>query len=237
MMNAWLAMAVTMALALLWLRINDFFAHKGWISRQTSRKIIHTGTGPIFVLCWLLFPDEPISRYLAAGIPFLISIQFLLVGLGWMKDQASIDALTRRGDRREILRGPLIYGMAFVTLTIFFWTDSPTGVVALMMLSGGDGLADIVGKRFGTVSLPWSKSKTWAGSFAMFLGGITFSIGVIFFFLQARVWFSPLESYIFPTLIIGLICTAVESLPIEEYDNITVPVIALIIGQLILPKG
>jgi len=71
----------------------------------------------------------------------------------------------------------------------------------------------------------------------MFLGGIIFSIGVIFFFLQARVWSYPLESYIFPTLIIGLICTAVESLPIEEYDNITVPVIALMIGQLILPKG
>lgn len=237
MMNAWLAMAVTMALALLWLRINDYFAHKGWISGQTSRKIIHTGTGPIFVLCWLFFPDEAISRYLAACIPFLISIQFLLVGLGMMKDQASVDAMTRRGDRREILRGPLIYGIAFVILTIVFWTDSPTGIVALMMLSGGDGLADIMGKRFGTIPLPWSKNKTWAGSIAMFLGGTLFSGAVIFTFLHAGVWSASFESFIFPMLAIGLASTAVESLPIEEYDNITVPVIAVLMGLFLLPKG
>ncbi len=236
-MNVWLAMAVTMALALLWLRINDFFAHKGWISGQTSRKIIHTGTGPIFVLCWLLFPDEPISRYLAACIPFLISIQFLLVGLGLMKDQASVDAMTRRGDRREILRGPLIYGIVFVILTIVFWTDSPAGVIALMMLSGGDGLADIMGKRFGTIPLPWSKNKTWAGSIAMFLGGTVFSTVVIITFLHAGIWSAPLGSFIYPILVIGLVSTAVESLPIEEYDNITVPVIAVLMGLFLLPKG
>ncbi len=237
MMNAWLAMTVTMALALLWLRINDFLAHKGWMSGQTSRKVIHTGTGPIFVLCWLFFPDEPISRYLAAAIPFLISLQFLFVGLGWMKDQASVDAMTRRGDRSEILRGPLIYGIAFVILTIIFWTDLPAGVVALMMLSGGDGLADIFGKRFGKVPLPWSKKKTWAGSIAMFLGGTIFSIAVISAFLLAGIWSSSFESFVFPILVIGLVSTAVESLPIEEYDNITVPFIAVLLGLFLLPKG
>lgn len=237
MMNEWLAMVVTMALALLWLRINDYFAHKGWISGQTSRKIIHTGTGPIFVLCWLCFPDEPLSRYLAACIPFLISVQFLLVGMGWMKDQASVDAMTRRGDRREILRGPLIYGIAFVILTIIFWKESPVGITALMMLSGGDGLADIMGKRFGTVPLPWSKKKTWAGSVAMFLGGTIFSIVVVYAFIMGGVWNIPFQTVILPILAIGIVSTAVESLPIEEYDNITVPVMAVLMGLFLLPKG
>jgi phytol kinase len=237
MMNVWLALVVTMALALLWLRINDFFAHKGWVSGQTSRKIIHTGTGPIFVLCWLFFPDEPMARYLAACIPFLISVQFLLVGLGLMKDQASVDAMTRRGDRREILRGPLIYGIAFVILTIIYWKESPVGIIALMMLSGGDGLADIMGKRFGTVSLPWSKKKTWAGSIAMFLGGTVFSLSVLFAFLQAGIWRTSIEAMVLPLMAIGLVCTAVESLPIEEYDNVTVPVMAILMGLLLLPKG
>jgi phytol kinase len=237
MMNVWLAMVVTMALALLWLRINDFFAHKGWISGQTSRKIIHTGTGPIFVLCWLFFPDEPLSRYLAACIPFLISVQFLLVGLGLMKDQASVDAMTRKGDRREILRGPLIYGIAFVILTIIYWKESPVGITALMMLSGGDGLADIMGKRFGKVPLPWSKNKTWAGSAAMFLGGTIFTLVVIYAFILAGVWHNPFLEFLLPVLAIGLVSTAVESLPIEEYDNITVPVMAVLMGLFLLPKG
>lgn len=237
MLNQWLAMLVTMALAVSWLRLNDFFAHRGWIGGQTSRKIIHIGTGPIFVLCWLLFPDGLLPRYLAAVIPLMISVQFLLVGLGWMKDQAAVDAMTRRGDRREILRGPLIYGIAFVALTIIYWKDSPIGIVALMMLSGGDGLADIVGKRFGKARLSWSSNKSWAGSAAMFLGGVVFSIAVIFVFTRAGIFVSPFNSYLLPVVWIGLVCTAIESLPVEEYDNITVPVAALILGHWLLPKG
>lgn len=237
MMNVWLAMAVTMGLALSWLRINDYIAHRGWISGQTSRKIIHTGTGPIFVLCWIFFPDEPIARYLAACIPLLISIQFLLVGLGLMKDQACVDAMTRRGDRREILRGPLIYGIAFVALTILFWKESAVGITALMMLSGGDGLADIMGKRFGKAALPWSKKKTWAGSIAMFFGGSLFTLAVVFVFINTGILNFAFQSVIFSILFIGLICTAVESLPIEEYDNVTVPLMAVIMGLFLLPKG
>jgi phytol kinase len=237
MMNQWLAMVVTLALAVSWLRLNDYFAHKGWISGQTSRKIIHIGTGPIFVLCWLLFPEEPLAKYLAAVIPFLISIQFLLVGLGLMKDQAAVDAMTRRGDRTEILRGPLIYGIAFVILTIMYWKQSPVGLTALMLLSGGDGLADIVGKRFGNARLPWSKNKSWAGSTAMFLGGASFALVVIFIFIQAGVFSTPFSSFVAPVLWISLVCTAVESLPIEEYDNVTVPIAAVLLGQYLLPKG
>src|SRR5512133_1227742 len=217
MLNQWLAMVITLAMAVSWLRLNDYFAHRGWISGQTSRKIIHMGTGPIFVLCWLLFPTGGLSKYLAAVIPLLISIQFLLIGLGLMKDQSAVDAMTRRGDRREILRGPLIYGIAFVILTILYWKDSPIGITALMLLSGGDGLADIVGKRFGKTRLFWSTNKSWAGSAAMFLGGVSFTFMVLFIFIQAGVFTTPFFSFIVPVLWIGLVCTAIESLPIEEY--------------------
>ena len=36
--------------------------------------------------------------------------------------------------------------------------------------TGGDGLADIIGRRFGGVKLPWNTAKSWAGSLAMFIG-------------------------------------------------------------------
>ena len=60
-MNPILATVLTFAAALAFLRIMDFFAHRGWIESRLSRKLIHIGTGPIFVLCWLFFPDVPIS--------------------------------------------------------------------------------------------------------------------------------------------------------------------------------
>ena len=106
-MNPYLATLLTFAIALGFLRLMDFFAHRGWIESKMSRKLIHIGTGPIFVLCWLMFPDLPISRWLAALVPFAITVQFALVGLGIMKDDASVQAMSRTGDRREILRGPL----------------------------------------------------------------------------------------------------------------------------------
>lgn len=71
--NVWIALVITFLMALLWLRLNDFLAHRGWISGPLSRKIIHMGTGPIFVLCWLLFPDVWYARWLAALVPLSIT--------------------------------------------------------------------------------------------------------------------------------------------------------------------
>jgi phytol kinase len=139
----WLALLITFAVALTWLRINDFAAHRGWIGSRLSRKLIHIGTGPLFVLCWLLFTPAPASRYLAALVPLLFTLQFVLIGLGIVKDEASVQAMSRTGDRREILRGPVFYGLVFVVMTLLYWLESPIGMVALMLMCGGDGLADI----------------------------------------------------------------------------------------------
>ena len=41
----------------------------------------------------------------------------------------------------------------------------------MSLMCGGDGLADLVGRRWGRSNpLPWNPSKSWAGSTAMFLG-------------------------------------------------------------------
>jgi phytol kinase len=237
MLNLWLANFITLATSIIWLRLIDYFAHRGWVSGQVGRKIIHIGTGPIFVICWMLFPENILSRYLAAIIPLLISLQFFLVGMGIVKDPAAIDAMTRRGDRKEILRGPMLYGIAFVLLTVLYWKDSPIGITALMLLSGGDGLADIIGKKFGTNKLAWSKNKSWAGSIAMFVGGVGFAFLILLLFIQMGVFKFSIESIFTPLIIIGIICTATESLPIEEYDNLTVPTAAVLLGHLLLPKG
>ena len=159
-MNPFLALFITLVLAVAWLRLLDFFAQRGWIESHLSRKIIHIGTGPIFVLCWLLFPNVGYARWLAALVPLLITVQFALIGLGIIKDEASVKAMSRTGDRREILLGPLFYGIVFVVMTLIYWKDSPIGMVALMLMCGGDGLADIMGRGIKSPQLPWSKRKT-----------------------------------------------------------------------------
>jgi phytol kinase len=231
--NNILAMLVTFALALAWLRINNFAAKKGWVSSDLSRKIIHMGTGPIFVLCWLLFQDTPDARFLAALVPFAITAQFILVGTGVLRDEAAVKAMSRTGDRREILRGPLYYGIVFVVVTLVFWYRSPVGMIALMLLCGGDGLADIVGRRYGRKKIFWNQGKSWAGSLGMFLGGWLFATAILATYIGAGVFPGPLSLYLPGITLIAAVGTAVESLPFRDLDNFTVTAAALILGILI----
>ena len=230
MMNPFAAFAFTLFIALAWLRIMDFAAHNGWIESKLSRKIIHIGTGPIFVLCWLLFPDIWYSRWLASLVPLAITIQFALVGLDVIKDEASVKAMTRNGDRREILRGPLFYGVVFVILTLVYWKDSPIGIVALMLMCGGDGLADILGRRVTSPNIPWSKWKTTIGSLGMFIGGWVLSVQILGIFLSLGIFPGVLGDYLLPISVIALLGMIVESLPIKDYDNITVTLAAVLLG-------
>ena len=232
-MNPILATVLTFAIALAFLRLMDYFAQRDWIESRLSRKLIHIGTGPIFVLCWLFFPDVPSSRWLAALVPFAITAQFALVGLGIMKDEASVRAMSRTGDRREILRGPLFYGVMFVLLTIVFWKDAPIGMTALMIMCGGDGIADLVGRRFNSSKLPHSPNKTVAGSLSVFVGGWLLSAFILAIYVGAGVFAGPFVSYMLPLTVIALVSMGVESLPFKDIDNITVTVAAALTGFLV----
>jgi len=224
------ALIITFVVALAWLRINDYLAHRGWVESHLSRKIIHIGTGPLFVVCWLLFNDNPINKYLAALVPLAFTLQFLLIGTGVIKDDASVKAMSRSGDRREILKGPLYYGIIFVIMTIVYWKSSPIGIIALMLMCGGDGFADIFGRLWGSQRILWNKAKTWAGSLGMLLGGWIFSVAIIWIFTAAGLFSLPIQTYLVPITIIAIAGTFVESLPLRDVDNITITLTAVILG-------
>jgi phytol kinase len=231
--NNLLATIITFMIALIWLRVNDFAAERSWISSRLSRKIIHIGTGPIFVLCWLLFSPSPWSRYLAALVPLTITIQFFLVGSGILKDEAAVQALSRSGDRREIIKGPLYYGIIFVLLTAIYWLDTPIGIIALMLMCGGDGLADILGRRYGYSKLPWNPSKSWIGTLGMLLGGWVMTMVILIPFTSLGIFQGQLGMYLIPVTLIAVMGTIVETLPIKDIDNITVTAIALFMGHFV----
>jgi phytol kinase len=57
--------------------------------------------------------------------------------------------------------GPLLYGLIHAAFTVVYWRASPDGIVGLAALCGGDGLADIVGRRWGRRlgRVSWSPQK------------------------------------------------------------------------------
>lgn len=227
--NNLLAMGLTLIIALVWLRIIDFIANKGWVPHKISRKIIHTGTGPIFILCWLLFTPSSLSSFIAAIIIAGITLQFALVGSGLIKDPSAVAAMSRSGDRKEILRGPLYCGIVFVLLTILFWRDSSIGIVALMILCGGDGLADISSSLIGGRTIPWYSKKTIVGSLATFFGGLFLSLIIIWICVRMGYLHANISSYLLPVVLIAVVSAIVESLPFENIDNITVPLVSVLI--------
>lgn len=232
-MNPFLALVITLVVALIEIRSLDFAAHRGWISSRLSRKLIHIFTGPLFVLCWLLFPEDVwYARWLAAVVPLLFTVQFALIGLGVVKDEASVKAMSRSGDRREILKGPLFYGIIFVVITLIYWRDTPIGMIALMLMCGGDGLADIIGRGIKSPKLPWNRDKSWAGTMGMLFGGWGLAVLIVLVYVLVGAMEGPFAGYLLPITIIALAGTVVESLPIKDVDNITVTLAAALLGHL-----
>ena len=232
-MSPYVATFFTFIIALAFLRLMDFLAHQGIIGSRLSRKFIHIGTGPIFVLCWLMFPDVQSSRWLAGLVPLVITAQFVLVGTGIIKDDAAVKAMSRTGDRGEILRGPLFYGLVFIAVTLIYWKDTLIGIPALMMMCGGDGIADIIGRRVSSPKLPWSPEKSVAGSLSVFAGGWLLTIVIFAIYVWLGAFSGPIMRFLIPITWIALGAMIVESLPFKDIDNFTISLASVLVGYLV----
>ncbi|KAL0037735.1 hypothetical protein WJX77_010053 [Trebouxia sp. C0004] len=160
----------------------EFSASHDYLTQLVCRKIVHISTGPLFVLTWPLFSAAQTARICAAAVPLSNAFRLMLIAIGTMDSKATIKAVSRGGSRQELLRGPLLYIGIVTAVTLLFWRESPVGLMVLSLMCGGDGLADIVGRRYGSARLPFNHSKSWLGSLAMFTGGAVMSMVYIALF-------------------------------------------------------
>lgn len=226
--------------ATIWVKIFNTLAKRGVLDQKLSRKLVHSTAGPLFVLTWPLFSAAPGAKLLAAVVPALNATRLLLVGSGVVRDEGLVRSVSRSGDKGELLKGPLYYVLVLIGATLLFWRDNPAGLIAISMMCGGDGLADIVGRRWGTTAkLPYNEQKSWAGSAAMLAGGYGMSYGLITLFCSLG-FFScyPPAAMLGSLGTIALAATIVESLPINKVvdDNMSVPVVSVVLSLLLLPQ-
>lgn len=116
------------------------------------------------------------SALFAALVPFTAGLALFLTGTGVL-DINAMTTVSRSGGRKELLRGPFVYCVVLVLVTALKWQVTLPGICAVSMMCGGDGFADIIGRRFGKNKLPWNKVKSAEGSVAMFLFGAALSAG------------------------------------------------------------
>ncbi|KAJ8550808.1 hypothetical protein K7X08_000178 [Anisodus acutangulus] len=230
-----IATALSGGIALSLLRLWEETAKRGVFDQKTNRKLVHISIGLVFMLCWPMFSSGHQGAILAALIPGLNVIKMLLLGLGIWKDDATVKSMSRFGDHRELLKGPLYYALAITCACAVYWRYSPISIGLICNLCAGDGIADIVGRRFGKQKLPYNKNKSFAGSVAMATAGFLASIGYLHYFSLFG-YIEVSSKTILGFLFVSLAAALVESHPLssELDDNLTVPLISVLVGSLVI---
>ncbi|CAA2954038.1 probable phytol kinase 3, chloroplastic [Olea europaea subsp. europaea] len=172
-----IATALSGGIALSLLRLWEETAKRGLFDQKLNRKLVHVSVGLAFMLCWPMFSSGRQGAVMAALVPAVNIIKMLLLGLGIWKDDATVKSMSRFGDHRELLKGPLYYASTITLAGAIYWRTSPIAIAAICNLCAGDGIADIVGRRFGKHKLPYNRNKSIVGSIAMATAGFLASIG------------------------------------------------------------
>lgn len=239
-----IATVIAIVILLALVQINALMQKKG-VSQIFTRKFVHIFAGPIFVVTWMLFSGEIISHYIAVIVPLLFVLQFVAIGTGFMKNESFVVSMSRTGDPRELLEGTLYYSIVMVLMTFFWFYVPSTGIVnanptALLIIgcvSGGDGLADIIGRKFGGEKKFGIKGgeKTIIGSIGMLIGSILVSSILVLIF-SVEVPHFNIVTLILPIIVVSIVATVVEALSPKGIDNFTI-FLAVVIVILILELG
>ena len=115
---------------------------------------------------------------------------------------------SRKRDKGRFVLGPLTLASGILLALLLF--PMHTAKIAIFALAFGDGLASLVGKRFGKIRLTFFKDKTVAGSLTCFAAVFLSSFAV-----SGNFWKS---------LILGIAGAGIEMLPLKDYDNLLIPI-------------
>ena len=190
---------------------------------EITRKIVHIGTGNVILLAWWL--DIPaivgISASAIASVVTLLSYRFpILPGINSVGRQSL---------------GTFFYSVSIGVLIAWFWNiqQPQYAVLGVLVMAWGDGLAALIGKRFGKNQYEvFGGQKSWEGSVTM--AAVTFTVSfLVLLSVSGNFWQTTLVS-----LIVAVVTTALETFSLLGIDNLTVPVgsaaLAYILDRLIL---
>jgi phytol kinase len=178
------------------------------IPAEISRKIVHIGTGNVILLAWWLHIPMwiGVSASVVAGAIALLSYKYHLL--------PSVDGVGRHS------LGTFFYAVTMGILIAWFWSiQQPAyAVIGILVMTWGDGLAAVIGERWGKHRYEvWGMKKSWEGTTTMFIVSF-FICSLILLIIQGNIWQTWLIA-----LLVGVICTTMETISKFGIDNLTVP--------------
>jgi len=114
----------------------------------------------------------------------------------------------RKRDENKFVLGPVTLVIGILLAALILPLEYAT--VGIFALAFGDGLASLVGKLIGKITIPGAHGKTVAGSFACFLAVYT-----------ATFCYSK---NCFVSLLVGVSAMLIEVLPLADFDNVLIPI-------------
>ncbi len=178
------------------------------IDAEVVRKVVHLGVGNVILLAWLL--NIPawvgITASILASAVALLSYKFPIL--------PAINSVGRQS------LGTFFYAVSVGLLIAWFWPLHQPYYAALgiLVMTWGDGLAALIGKRFGKHPYEvWGMKKSWEGSLTMALASYAVS-SLILLGVQGNVWQSWVVS-----VAVALVATGLEAFSKLGVDNLTVP--------------
>jgi phytol kinase len=176
---------------------------------ELVRKIVHIGSGNVILFAWWLNTPAILgimASIIASAVTLLSYIFPILPG---------INSVGRRS------LGTFFYSVSIGILIAWFWyIEQPQyAALGILIMSWGDGLAALVGQRFGKhkYQLLGSK-KSWEGSFTMTVVAFLLSFGILIGF-QSNILLVCLVSFV-----VAVFSTALEAFSPFGIDNLTVPI-------------
>lgn len=175
---------------------------------EQVRKVVHIGTGNVIILAWLLQLPAwvGITSAVLGGIVTLISYRLPIL--------PGVNSVGRKS------LGTFFYAVSIGVVTAVFWPlNLPYyGVIGILIMAWGDGLAAIIGQKFGKHPyIIFGNTKSWEGTLTMLF--VSYGIvSIVLFTVQGNI----LQTWLVG-IPVAMMATAVESIAIWGLDNLTVP--------------
>jgi dolichol kinase len=123
---------------------------------------------------------------------------------------------SRSRDIGHFVMGPVTLGLGALLALLLY--PSPVASIAIYALAFGDGFASLIGKFFGKWRPAFLCGKSIEGSMACFTVVLICALRV--------------SGNVYIALVAAFTATAVEALPLGDYDNLTLPVTVGLMVQL-----
>ena len=135
---------------------------------ELVRKVVHIGTGNVLPIAWWL--HIPTWLCVSAGVTFS--------AIALASHYTNILPMIHDVGRKTY--GVFYYALSITILVALLWDSHPQyAVIGVMVMSWGDGMAALIGKRFGThIFVHLGNKRSYEGSFAMFATSLLVILGV-----------------------------------------------------------